>query len=399
MDEAETPPCAEDATEQAASLVCRALDAAPLGVAIVGFDGIVLAANRTLVGWSRLVEPPHRLKGLQLLGQQDRQLSDALDRARRGETSVHDDSRPPLVPDHSGSFRLHIAPFVVDDELRAASVLYEDRTDPDVAAEAFEAAERRFRLLVDSSGDGIVVHRNGILLYVNPAGLKILGHDSPDELVGRRVVELYHRRGRYSDVVGDHGPLDAAPRQTWFVRRDGNATEVEVRASRAPLGDGLATFLFFRDLSELSRLRGTAHAEPAEPTPQPGAEQPLILVCDDEARLAALTADLLEQHALRAVTARSVEEVTASLERHAGRIGAVLLDLDLGGHDASEVLGLLEQRGLHVPVLLTSGYAPEDVPRSLIDHPRVFGYLGKPYPVDELVGLARAALAAREVVE
>jgi PAS domain S-box-containing protein len=399
MDEAEPTPRTEDATDQAASLVCRALDAAPVGLAIVGFDGVVLAANRTLVGWSRLVEPPQRLRGLQLLSQQDRALAVAVERAQRGDTSVLDGARPPLVPDHSGSFRLHVAPFVVEGELRAASVLYEDRTDPDVAAEAFEAAERRFRLLVDSAGDGIVVHRNGILLYVNPAGLKILGHDSPDELVGRRVVELYHRRGRNSEVVGEHGPLDAAPRRAWFVRRDGNPAEVEVRASRAPLGDGLATFLFFRDLGELSRLRESSPANASDSSPQAAAEQPLILVCDDEARLAALTADLLEQHALHAVTARTLDEVVAALERHGGRIGAMLLDLDLGGHDATEVLGLLEQRGLRVPVLLTSGYAPEDVPRSLINHPRVFGYLGKPYPVEELVGLARAALAARGVVE
>src|SRR5262249_30218326 len=45
-------------------------------------------------------------------------------------------------------------------------------------------SERRYRTLVESSIQGIHIHRDWITLFVNPAFARMLGYDVPDELVG-----------------------------------------------------------------------------------------------------------------------------------------------------------------------------------------------------------------------
>lgn len=71
----------------------------------------------------------------------------------------------------------------------------------------------------------------------------------------------------------------------------------------------------------------------------------------------------------------------------------LLLDLNLRGTTAADVVRDVDSRGLDVRVILTSGYASEDVPEELMRQPRVAGYLPKPYPVDGLVASVRRALS------
>jgi CheY-like chemotaxis protein len=128
---------------------------------------------------------------------------------------------------------------------------------------------------------------------------------------------------------------------------------------------------------------------------QRGRSLPRILVCDDEVRLAALTAGLLEQHGFSADTASNGPAALALLEADSARFDALLLDVNLSGKTAAELLGDLVARGFEVPVVLSSGYAEEDVDPELLRHPLVVGYLAKPYPVERLVELAERAVASR----
>jgi len=50
--------------------------------------------------------------------------------------------------------------------------------------------EARFRTLIDRSPDAILIHREGTLLFINPAGVAMLGYERSEELQGRRVAEL-----------------------------------------------------------------------------------------------------------------------------------------------------------------------------------------------------------------
>ncbi|MCA9631433.1 MAG: response regulator [Myxococcales bacterium] len=108
-----------------------------------------------------------------------------------------------------------------------------------------------------------------------------------------------------------------------------------------------------------------------------------VLICDDEPRLTMLTAGLLEQRGYTSKVANDGARALELASQEAFRL--MLLDVNLAGMSALEVIHGLDAAGIELPVLLSSGYSAEDVPAELRDHPRVSGFLAKPYPVDRLI--------------
>jgi PAS domain S-box-containing protein len=53
-----------------------------------------------------------------------------------------------------------------------------------------------FRLIVERLPQGVAVHSDGVLLYVNPALARMLGYD-PDEVVGRSWRDFRRSSPRY----------------------------------------------------------------------------------------------------------------------------------------------------------------------------------------------------------
>jgi DNA-binding response OmpR family regulator len=107
-----------------------------------------------------------------------------------------------------------------------------------------------------------------------------------------------------------------------------------------------------------------------------------VLICDDEARLAKLTAQLLESHGFDTFAATDVAEARKRLAAVA--VSAIVLDVNLPGESSYELLEYLQEMGHSARVLLTSGLAEDDVPELLLRHPAVAGYIGKPYSVDSV---------------
>ena len=107
-----------------------------------------------------------------------------------------------------------------------------------------------------------------------------------------------------------------------------------------------------------------------------------VLICDDEQRLAHLTAQLLESHGFHTHAAIDLASTRKQLAAVAVRL--IVLDVNLAGESSSELLDDLEQMGHGARVLLTSGLAEDDIPESLLQHPVVVGYIGKPYSVDSV---------------
>ncbi len=118
--------------------------------------------------------------------------------------------------------------------------------------------EARYAALVETSPEAIYVNREDRVALVNPACLRLFGATSPEQLLGRPTLELFHpdfheairERVRRLRELGEPVPLA----EERIVRLDGQTVDVEVVA--APfLDQGVrAIHVVLRDLTERKRL-------------------------------------------------------------------------------------------------------------------------------------------------
>lgn len=95
--------------------------------------------------------------------------------------------------------------------------------------------EARHRNLLEYSPEGIYVHMQGKIVYINPAGARLFGAATPDEIIGKSILSLVHPD--HVEVVKERirqieevGTPEEANIELKFVRIDGKV--IEVKASR-----------------------------------------------------------------------------------------------------------------------------------------------------------------------
>lgn len=123
------------------------------------------------------------------------------------------------------------------------------------------AIEERYRRVVELSPDAVLLFHRDRIVFVNPAGARLLGASDPRELVGTRVLALVHagfqalatRRLRRLEEQG--GTAEQVHER--FVRLDGRELDVEVRSAALRFHDPGTGMIVFKPLEASSReLRG-----------------------------------------------------------------------------------------------------------------------------------------------
>ncbi|OGD45808.1 hypothetical protein A3K70_04505 [Candidatus Bathyarchaeota archaeon RBG_16_48_13] len=130
---------------------------------------------------------------------------------------------------------------------------FEDITERKKTEQLVRESEGRYRVLVDSAPDAILVHREGNLLYANPAALELYGAKSFDELASHNLLELVPSEDveksadRAKKVMNGHKlPL----REARIIRLDGKIIPVEVISNLVEYGGDRAIQAIIRDVSE-----------------------------------------------------------------------------------------------------------------------------------------------------
>ncbi|RKY47320.1 MAG: hypothetical protein DRP86_07855, partial [Candidatus Neomarinimicrobiota bacterium] len=114
-------------------------------------------------------------------------------------------------------------------------------------------SEDKYRLLVDSIYDGIVISQNNQFIFYNKRFAEILGYE-PDELHNINYRKIYSKRGlkilmhRFEKrQLGEKVPNRY---ETYFLKKDGKEIDVEVIVSIIEYEGNPATFAVIRDISE-----------------------------------------------------------------------------------------------------------------------------------------------------
>jgi PAS domain S-box-containing protein len=147
------------------------------------------------------------------------------------------------------------------------SVFFKDITEQRRAQEALRDSEERYRKLVESSPDGIGIHSEGTFKFINPAGMEMLGAKTPDELIGKPVVDRIHPSSRETAKSRDQqlqAGLSVPLIEAVFLKLDGTSLEVEATATPFTYEGKPAVQVIFRDITERKKMMQAlldSHAE------------------------------------------------------------------------------------------------------------------------------------------
>ncbi len=128
---------------------------------------------------------------------------------------------------------------------------------------AAEAAQRRseesFRALIETLPDAILIERNGLIVYSNPAAVRYLAVAHADEIHGRPATELLavdtlqRESLRLERIHEGSSPLYLP--EAKLLRRDGSSMAAEVLALPLVFDGAPAGVLVARDLTERRRIQ------------------------------------------------------------------------------------------------------------------------------------------------
>ncbi len=152
-----------------------------------------------------------------------------------------------------------------DGEVSGGHAELEDVDQAEAAREALVHSERRYRLLVQNSQDVVAHQVDGVLRWISPS-LTVLTGWTPDELVGRSTLHLWHPDDREAARVLRESAVGGPP-ATAVLRlrcRDGHYVHVDagVRSDGDLSGHGVVATL--RDATERVAALESLHAREDE---------------------------------------------------------------------------------------------------------------------------------------
>jgi diguanylate cyclase (GGDEF)-like protein/PAS domain S-box-containing protein len=124
---------------------------------------------------------------------------------------------------------------------------------------ALRESENRFRQLIDTSPDMIILHSEGRIDLVNPAGVRMVGASDPNEVLGRTFSSLWSGEGICPPTMGTRATQRTATHGSQSglkLRRAGEAPlDVEMSETLVLLDGRIHVQCVIRDVSEAVRTR------------------------------------------------------------------------------------------------------------------------------------------------
>jgi PAS domain S-box-containing protein len=128
--------------------------------------------------------------------------------------------------------------------------------------------QQEFQALVENAPDAIFIQTRGCFAYVNAAMVRLLGAQTPEQLVGRSILEIIQpddralvaERIRHINEAREQKPATAVK----YVRRDGGLMDVEVSAVPFVYRQEQGALVFARDVTKRKRIEAELHQRQQE---------------------------------------------------------------------------------------------------------------------------------------
>ncbi len=129
--------------------------------------------------------------------------------------------------------------------------------------DALRNSETRYRNLVEFSPDAIYVYQEGKFVFVNSAGMALIGAKVPEDILGKVVLDFVHpdfrerSRERIAAVAtqGDTAPLIF----TQLLHLDGTVIDVELTTARFEFQGMPALYTIVRDITARKKAEDVLH--------------------------------------------------------------------------------------------------------------------------------------------
>jgi PAS domain S-box-containing protein/putative nucleotidyltransferase with HDIG domain len=135
-----------------------------------------------------------------------------------------------------------------------AIFMIEDITDQKQIEDALGRSEERYRMLVELSPDCVFINRDDHIDFINSAGLRLLGAESPEQVTGKSIFEIFHPdyhkviQTRLKDLLKKGEPVPFIYERV--ITLDGREVPVEVAASPFDDHGGPAVQVIMHDISD-----------------------------------------------------------------------------------------------------------------------------------------------------
>jgi PAS domain S-box-containing protein len=248
----------EIALQESEARLRSIISAAPIGIGVVS-NRVILEVNERLcqmTGYQagELIGKPARIlytteEEYDAVGREKYEL---IDQTGAGTVQTQWQKKNGAIID----ILLSSAPLDPADLMRGVTFTALDITQRTRAEQALRESEGRYRKLVEISPDAVILHRDGKIIYANPAARTLVGAFHPEEMVGKSVLDFIgpgFRESVSQNIQKDLGGELSPQMELQMLRLDGTSVTVEGRGVRTLIGGKPAVMVTIRDTTERKR--------------------------------------------------------------------------------------------------------------------------------------------------
>jgi PAS domain S-box-containing protein len=120
--------------------------------------------------------------------------------------------------------------------------------------QAIYESEEKFRALIQTSQDSILINENGIITYANDAALHLFGTENREDIVGQKIFNLFHSdyheiiESRIETIIRTDKPVPQ--KEEKILRKDKKIVDVDVTGSPFRYQGRKAIYISLRDITE-----------------------------------------------------------------------------------------------------------------------------------------------------